>query len=120
MFANALIKQVVRSWLLNTRLSLHLKRILQHFPFFSNRGIKCLEHDQSKHRVKKKNDQPIRIRGNRERVLRAGKNLGYDPDQLQRLSVNKSEREENTLYSLLTEASFPWGTQCSVRQSKMC
>lgn len=69
---------------------------------------------------KKKNDQPIRIRGNRERVLRAGRNLGYDPDQLQRLSVNKSEREENTLYSLLTEASFPWGTQCSVRQSKMC
>lgn len=69
---------------------------------------------------KKKNDQPIRIRGNRERVLRAGKNLGYDPDQLQRLSVNKSEREENTLYSLLTEASFPWGTHCSVHQSKMC
>ena len=51
---------------------------------------------------------------------KGGKNLGNNPDQSQRLSINQSERKENTLYSLLTEASFPWGTQCSVRQSKMC
>jgi len=103
------------------------KKNIRAFSFFSIRGIKCLEHDQSKHWVEKK-DQPIRIWSNRGRVPRAGKNLGYNPDQSQCLSINKLEREENTLYSLLPWGLFSLvfggpntqGTHCSERQSKMC